>query len=105
MGAPPVLTLAERQAALIKATAARQERSRVKEQIKKGVIPLNEVLESQSPAILKMRVKALLEAIPGVGIMRAATIMERIGISEKRRVKGLGAQQLAALKSEFGVNS
>ena len=37
------------------------------------------------------------------GVVRAFAIMERIGISEKRRVKGIGSQQLAALKSEFGI--
>jgi hypothetical protein len=103
MGAPPILTPAERKAALAKAAAARQERARVKEQIKRGEIPLIEVLLSENPAILKMRVKAMLEAIPGVGVVRAVAIMERIGISEKRRVKGLGSQQLAAIKSEFGI--
>ena len=103
MGAPPILTPAERKAALAKATAARQERGRVKEQIKRGEIPLIEVLLSENPAVLKMRVKAMLEAIPGVGVVRAIAIMERIGISEKRRVRGLGSQQLAALKSEFGI--
>lgn len=104
MGAPPILTLAERKAALEKAAAARQERARVKAQIKRGEITLLEVLRSENPAILKMRVKAMLEAIPGVGVVRAIAIMQRIGISEKRRVKGLGSQQLAALKSEFGIN-
>lgn len=82
MGAPPILTPAERKAALAKAAAARQERARVKEQIKRGEIPLIEVLLSENPAILKMRVKAMLEAVPGVGVVRAIAIMERIGISE-----------------------
>jgi len=104
MGAPPTLTPAERKAALAKAAAARQVRARVKEEIKQGEIALIEVLLSQNPAILKMRVKAMLEAIPGVGVVRAVAIMERIGISEKRRIKGLGSQQLAALKTELGIH-
>ncbi|MBU6242797.1 MAG: 30S ribosomal protein S13 [Acidobacteria bacterium] len=104
MGAPPILSLEQRKAALVKAAAARQERAIVKENIKRGEISLLEVLQSQSPAILKMRVKSMLEAIPGVGVVRAVAIMERIGISENRRVKGLGTQQLAAIKSEFGIN-
>lgn len=103
MGAPPILSTQERKAALLKAAAARQERAKVKAQIKNGEIALLEVLQSQSPAILKMRVKSMLESIPGVGVVRALAIMERIGISEKRRVKGLGAQQLAAIKNEFGI--
>jgi hypothetical protein len=31
--------------------------------------------------------------------------MERIGISESRRVRGLGTNQVAALRKEFGTSS
>ena len=50
----------------------------------------------------KMKVSALLESLPGVGKVRARQIMERIGISETRRVRGLGANQTSALQREFG---
>ena len=50
----------------------------------------------------KMKVAAVLESLPGVGKVRAGKIMEEIGISESRRVRGLGTQQLAALEREFG---
>ena len=50
----------------------------------------------------KMKVSALLEAMPGVGKVRARQIMERLGIAESRRVRGLGANQRAALENEFG---
>jgi len=43
-----------------------------------------------------------IESMPGVGKVRARKIMEEIGISESRRVRGLGAQQMAALEREFG---
>ena len=49
-----------------------------------------------------MRVSALLESLPGVGKVRAKQIMERLSISENRRVGGLGANQIAALEREFG---
>jgi len=39
--------------------------------------------------------------MPGVGKVRAAQIMERIGIAKNRRVGGLGTHQLAALEAEF----
>jgi ribosomal protein S13 len=48
-----------------------------------------------------MRVSALLESLPGVGKVRARQLMEKIGISESRRVRGLGANQVAALHREF----
>ncbi len=50
----------------------------------------------------KMKVSALLEALPGVGKVRARQIMEEIGISESRRVRGLGSNQIAALVKRFG---
>ncbi|MCW2860256.1 MAG: hypothetical protein JWP48_1964, partial [Actinoallomurus sp.] len=50
----------------------------------------------------KMKVSALLESLPGVGKVRAKQIMERLGIAESRRVRGLGANQRAALEREFG---
>ena len=40
----------------------------------------------------KMRVVDLLCSMPGVGKVRARQLMERIGIAESRRVRGLGHQ-------------
>ena len=50
----------------------------------------------------KMRVSALLESMPGVGRVRARQIMEEVGISGSRRVRGLGQNQEAALLERFG---
>lgn len=50
----------------------------------------------------KMRVLDLLQAMPGLGKVRARQVMERLGIAESRRVRGLGAKQVAALEREFG---
>ena len=52
-------------------------------------------------AIGRMKVSALLESLPGVGPVRAAQIMDRVGIAANRRVRGLGDHQVAALASEF----
>jgi ribosomal protein S13 len=43
--------------------------------------------------------------MPGVGKVRAKQIMERLGISETRRVRGLGTNQIAALERDFGAGS
>ena len=48
-----------------------------------------------------MKVSALLESMPGVGRVRARQIMEEVGISESRRVRGLGQNQISALLSRF----
>jgi len=39
--------------------------------------------------------------MPGVGKVRAQKIMERVGISPTRRVRGLGVNQRRALEREF----
>ena len=49
----------------------------------------------------KMKVSALLESLPGVGRVRARQIMDEVGISESRRVRGLGSNQAAALIARF----
>jgi ribosomal protein S13 len=44
-----------------------------------------------------MRVKELLESLPGFGEIRAMNILERAGISVSRRVQGVGRSQYEAL--------
>ena len=93
----------QRAAALEKAARARKERAEVKARLKKAELTLSQVLkDGQTDDILgKMKVSALLEAVPGIGKVRARQIMERLGIAESRRVRGLGANQRAALENEF----
>jgi len=100
----PPLTPAQRAAALEKAAKARKDRAEVKNNLKRGAITLPAVLkQGQADEIVgKMKVSALLEAMPGVGKVRARQIMERLGIAESRRVRGLGANQRTALENEFG---
>jgi transposase len=100
----PPLTPEQRAAALEKAAAARRERAEVKNRLKHSGASLVEVLEQgrSNEVIGKMKVSAVLESLPGVGKVRAARLMEELGISESRRVRGLGANQLAALQREFG---
>ena len=103
MALPP-LTPDQRAAALEKAAKARKDRAEVKNNLKRGGTTLPAVLkQGQSDDIIgKMKVSALLEAMPGVGKVRARQIMERLGIAESRRVRGLGANQRTALENEFG---
>jgi transposase len=102
----PPLTPEQRAAALEKAAKARKDRAEIKNRLKQGSTKLPEVLkEGQSDDIVgKMKVSALLESMPGVGKVRAKQIMERLGIAESRRVRGLGANQRTALENEFRVD-
>lgn len=100
----PQLTEEQRAAALQKAAAARRVRAEVKDRLKRGGTSLEEVLkEADSDEVLgKMKVSALLEALPGVGKVRAGQIMERLEIAASRRLRGLGDRQRRALLREFG---
>jgi 5'-3' exonuclease len=100
----PSLTPEQRAAALSKAAEARRARAVVRERIKNSELTLSEVIKGGETDDItgKMKVSALLESLPGVGKIRARQIMERLGISENRRVRGLGSNQAAALIAEFG---
>jgi transposase len=99
----PPLTPEQRQAALDKAAASRRERAEVKNRLKHSGASLADVVaEAQSNEVIgKMRVKELLQSMPGIGKVRALQVMEKLKISETRRVRGLGAKQVAALVAEF----
>jgi hypothetical protein len=99
----PPLTPEQRAAALQKAAAARRERAAVKNRLKYSSGSLAEVIEDgrTDPVIGKMKVTELLESKPGVGRVRAKAIMAEVGIAESRRVRGLGANQVAALLRRF----
>lgn len=99
----PVMTDEQRADAALKSAAARVARAEVKAQLKHGEATIADVLEAAAAdAIIgKMKVSALLQAMPGVGKVRAAQIMTRLGIAESRRVRGLGDKQRAALEAEF----
>ncbi|MGD0560043.1 MAG: integration host factor, actinobacterial type [Streptosporangiaceae bacterium] len=105
MALPP-LSPEDRAEALAKAARARKERAEVKNRLKRGATTLSEVIKegSTDDIIGKMKVSALLESLPGVGKVRAKQIMERLGIAESRRVRGLGAKQRSALEQEFSAD-
>lgn len=106
MALPP-LTPEQRTAALDKAAAARRERAEVKNRLKNSQGSLADVVRDgqTNDVIGKMKVSALLEAMPGVGKVRARQIMDELSISESRRVRGLGAKQMAALVARFAAPS
>ena len=95
MPLPPSLSPDQRQAALEKAGAARRQRAELKEKLKMGSITLKELLEQggRDDVVGKMKVVGVLESLPGVGKVKARRLMQEIGISDTRRVQGLGDNQ------------
>jgi DNA uptake protein ComE-like DNA-binding protein len=92
----PQLTAEQRAAAL-------EARAELKERLKRGGTDLKQVLaDSENDEILgKMKVSALLEALPKVGKVKAQEIMTELEIAPTRRLRGLGDRQRKALLTRF----
>lgn len=99
MPQPPALTAEQRQAALDKAAKVRRDRAEVKERLKMGTLSLADLLTQAETddTVGKMKVLSVLESLPGLGKVKARRLMETVGISETRRLQGLGANQREAL--------
>lgn len=102
MALPP-LTPEQRKAALEKAAAARRTRAELKLRLKDRSTSLREALDrgATDEAVGKMKVIDVVEAMPAIGKIKAARIMEQLEISLSRRVRGLGVKQREALEREF----
>ncbi|MGI8662738.1 MAG: integration host factor, actinobacterial type [Acidimicrobiales bacterium] len=103
MALPPALSPEQRSAALDKAAIARRERAELKEKLKMGTLNLPELfgIAAKDEVVGKTKVLAVLESLPGVGKVKARRTMEEIGISETRRLRGLGEQQRKSLLAAF----
>lgn len=102
MPLPPPLTQEQRRQALEKAAIARRKRAELKDELKRGATSLRDLLGRTGDEIVgKMKVSTVLESLPGVGRVRAKKIMERLDISESRRMRGLGQKQKDNLLQEF----
>ncbi len=104
MPMPPSLSAEQRAAALEKAAAARRVRAELKEKLKMGSLSLRELLEegSKDEVIGKMKVLSVLESLPGLGKVKARRLMDEVGISDTRRLQGLGDQQRKRLFEKLG---
>ncbi|HZN75132.1 MAG TPA: integration host factor, actinobacterial type [Micromonosporaceae bacterium] len=101
----PSLSPEQRAAALEKAAEIRKARAELKEQLKQGKVTLAEVLgrAEADDVVGKLKVSAVLQAMPGIGKIRAMQIMEKLKIADSRRLRGLGDQQRKALLGEFSA--
>ena len=95
----PHLSQEQRADARVKAVAARAVRSQAKQDLKTGQLSVGALLSAalDEPALDRLRVSDLLEALPGIGKVRATVIMSELGIAPTRRVRGLGVHQRRAL--------
>lgn len=103
----PQLTKEQRAAALEKAAEARKVRAELKERLKRGGTDLQQVLKDaeENEILGKMKVSALLEALPKVGKVKAGEIMTELEIAPTRRLRGLGDRQRKALLTRFDFDA
>ncbi|MGI8696678.1 MAG: integration host factor, actinobacterial type [Mycobacteriales bacterium] len=101
--AVPALSAQQRAAALAKAAQTRRARAEVKDRLKRKEVTLSQILDDarSDDTLGRMRVHELLESMPGVGKVRAAQIMDRLGIAAGRRVGGLGVNQRRSTEQQF----
>jgi hypothetical protein len=105
MPQPPTLSPEQRQAALEKAAAARRARAELKEKLKMGSTSLPELfqLAGSDETVGKMKVLSVLESLPGLGKVKARRVLDELGISETRRVQGLGDNQRKKLLDKLAA--
>lgn len=95
----PTLTPEQRAEALAKAAEARKARSELLANIKSGKESIESVLNraKEDRTVGKTKVVQLLKAVPGLGQVKVAALMEQAGIDPDRRAAGLGDRQRETL--------
>lgn len=103
----PPLSDEQRSQARNAATQARRRRAEAKEALRSGAASLAEVLAmaEHDQVLAHAKVVDVLKALPRVGAVRAALVMQRLDIAPNRRLRGLGKHQAAALVTEFSARS
>jgi hypothetical protein len=103
----PPLSDEQRQQARNAATQARRRRAEIKQTLRSGERTLAEVLAlaDEDDVIAHTKVIDVLKALPRVGAVRAAKVMDRLDIAANRRLRGLGRHQTAALVAEFSARA
>ncbi len=104
MPQPPLLTPEQRTAALAKAAEARKARAEIKGKLKIGSLTFPDLLkQAENDEMLgKMKVITVLESLPGLGKVKARRLLDGVGISESRRIQGLGVKQRKDLLEVLG---
>lgn len=101
----PELTTEQRKANLDKAMQMRKERAEIRKALSEGRTNVVEVINRARDghkAYAGMRVRQMINALPGYGFRKTQDLMHALGISESKRVGGLGANQATALIAKLG---
>ena len=92
----PELTTEQRMEYLERAKEARRRRSTVLDNVRAGSLDISDVFamaDAGDVDVRRTRVFTLLRCVPGWGFAKAQRLLRQMGISESRRVQGLGHNQ------------
>lgn len=101
----PNLTTEQRREYLEKASKVRRERAIVRNDLKSALMTFGQVLklaDADCQAVSNMRVKQVINSMPGYGHAKTQQLMRALQIADGRRIKGLGVRQRAALLEVLG---
>lgn len=96
----PELTTEQRKTNLEKAMEMRKRRAGIRARLANGTYNAAKVIRRAldgEQAYAGMRVKQLINAMPGYGFKKTQAFMKSLGIAENKRVGGLGSVQAANL--------
>lgn len=100
-GGPPPMTEEQRREALERARAARAAAKEARLMLARGEVDPIDALQDTEGSFARLRVRSFLTAIPGVGTPIAHKLMDAVGISQTKRVGGLGCRQREALAAKL----
>ncbi len=92
----------DRAAASRASVAARRARAELKHRLRSGELsPMRALVEAEDPLTpaASLRVTEFMQTFPGIGEVGAARVLERLGISPRKRLGGLGRWQRVRLES------
>ena len=101
----PELTKEQRIANLEKAMEMRKRRANIRAKLANGPYDAAKIIRRAmdgEQAYAGMRVKQLINAMPGYGFKKTQALMKSLGIAENKRVGGLGTKQVQALIDRLG---
>ena len=100
----PARTAEQRAASLERALEVRRDRAALRVALKSGRISAIEIIEGAAGAgeWRGVRVRWLLESLPGIGVARADSIMARLAVPAGRRLGGLTERQRLELLEVLG---
>lgn len=91
--ATPMRTLEQRLDALQRANAIRSQRARLKKDLKRGAIKIDEILNDPPEYIKTAKVVDVLLSVPNCGKVKSTKVLNHCRISPNKTVGGLSERQ------------